>query len=236
MNRKLLFLFFLLMPLNVLMAQKIQVKSFGLVSNDLTANVYPRFDLIGNPCALVKIVLNDKLAAVEGNVIGDIVNKGTENWVYVSEGTKELKVLPKTFLSQTIRFADYGFSFLEGKKVYLLELVGDNNGLLETTQTFRQSNASQKNPIKYGLTKTKTIRGVVYNERENGEPIIGAAIYYKKGGLYTGKGHTFSDLDGKFTIEVPAGTLTLFVSYLHLKKQSIKLYDDMDDNVIIYMK
>ena len=48
---------------------------------------------------------------------------------------------------------------------------------------------------------------------------------------------TVSDIDGNFTFKaLPIGSQTLTVSYIGFKKKVIKLYDDMDENIVVYMK
>lgn len=108
------------------MAQGLIAKNFNLVPNDLSASVSPRLDLNGKACALVKVVMQEELSSVEGNVIGDIVRKGRENWLYITSGTKEVRLIPRSSLPKTIRFSDYGVNFVESKKTYLLELANDN--------------------------------------------------------------------------------------------------------------
>lgn len=108
------------------MAQGLIAKNFNLVPNDLSASVSPRLDLNGKACALVKVVMQEELSSVEGNVIGDIVRKGRENWLYITAGTKEVRLIPRSSLPKTIRFSDYGVNFVESKKTYLLELANDN--------------------------------------------------------------------------------------------------------------
>lgn len=63
--------------------------------------------------------------------------------------------------------------------------------------------------------KAETMRGTVIDAK--GEPIIGASVLVK--GM-SGKG-AVSDIDGNFTLEVPAGT-TLTVSYLGYDTQEVK--------------
>lgn len=118
--------FLLILSINSLMAQGLIAKNFNLVPNDLSASVSPRLNLNGKACALVKVVMQEELSSVEGNVIGDIVRKGRENWLYITSGTKEVRLIPRSSLPKTIRFSDYGVNFVESKKTYLLELANDN--------------------------------------------------------------------------------------------------------------
>lgn len=308
---------FILMPFEALIAHNLEVKTFKVVPNDLSASVNPRFDLNGNHCALVKVVMQEKLAKIEGNVIGEVATFGSENWVYVSEGTKELKLIPSSSLSKTIRFADFDIPFLESKRTYVLELTnnqgkssvesanstllihytpksatvlvdsklyrgngtialslpmgsydyviaeegydtaegtvklkkGANNQLdinlqknLTTDNSAggqitnpNQSNINTYVSNNYGLTKPKVIKGTVYDKKTH-EPIIGASIMTSK--RIKGKipMATITDIDGQFSLEVPAHTKFLYVSYVGLKEETVKLNDSMDDNIVVYMK
>ena len=64
------------------------------------------------------------------------------------------------------------------------------------------------------VMQTKTVKGTVLDE--NGEPLIGVSIVVK--GTSTG---TITDFDGKFSINLPAGSKELVVSYIGYKEQAI---------------
>ena len=104
-------------------AQELTVKSFEMVPMDLSASTNPRLDLNNQPCALVKVQLVDDISRVEGNVIGQVVNRGTEKWVYLTAGTKMMKIVPVRHLPLLITFADYGVKAVEGKVTYELTLA-----------------------------------------------------------------------------------------------------------------
>lgn len=72
--------------------------------------------------------------------------------------------------------------------------------------------------------RERTITGIVTDD--NKEPVIGAAIVVK--GTSIG---TTSDLDGQFTLKVPAGTHTLQISYLGMKTQEITIGERSHYNV-----
>jgi hypothetical protein len=65
------------------------------------------------------------LDRVEGNVVGDIVTRGTEKWVFVTAGTKELRLFPSEYLPLHVVFRDYNITDVEGKRVYILTLEGE---------------------------------------------------------------------------------------------------------------
>ncbi|MCS2308695.1 carboxypeptidase-like regulatory domain-containing protein [Bacteroides thetaiotaomicron] len=63
--------------------------------------------------------------------------------------------------------------------------------------------------------KTYTIKGIVLDF--NNEPIIGASVYIP--GTNTG---VATDLDGNFTLKVPANTKTVEFSYIGFEKKIIE--------------
>ena len=76
MKRCLFTMFFAIWAVTATMAQEYQVKSLKQDIKDQSAVNSPRKDLIGNDCALVKLIAGDKVVQVEGNVIGDVQRKG----------------------------------------------------------------------------------------------------------------------------------------------------------------
>ena len=74
------------------------------------------------------------------------------------------------------------------------------------------------------VTQTKTVKGTVLDE--NGEPLIGVSIVVK--GTSTG---TITDFDGKFSIDLPAGSKELLISYIGYKDQTITITGNIPLNV-----
>lgn len=109
--------------LTVAAAQELIVRSMTEVSNDISASQYERKDLNGQACALVKIQMVGAIKRVEGNVIGKVVNRDTEKWVYLTAGTKEMKIIPENFLPLQVKFSDYGIKQLKSKVTYVLVLL-----------------------------------------------------------------------------------------------------------------
>lgn len=104
-------------------AQELKVKSMNAVSNDLTASVEHRLDLNGNPCALVRVIINDSYPQFQGNVIGSVKKDGKQFLVYLSEGTQMLRIIPADSYPIRITFADYGIKAVKAKTTYDLILV-----------------------------------------------------------------------------------------------------------------
>lgn len=81
-----------------------------------------RNDLNGNPCALVKVQVVDDIERIEGNKIGSVVNKGVEKWVFMCQGSRNMKIHLKNHLPVLIMFRDHNINGLEGNRVYELVL------------------------------------------------------------------------------------------------------------------
>lgn len=82
-------------------------------------------------CALVKVQVVDEITRVEGNRMGDIVNKGVEKWIYMAKGAKDMKIHLKNNLPVDIKFSNYGISSLESNTVY--EIIIDVSNTAPTT-------------------------------------------------------------------------------------------------------
>lgn len=108
-------------------AQELTVQSFSLSPSELISTADQRKDLNGTACALVKVQVVDDIVRAEGNVIGGIVNRGTEKWVYLTQGTKTFRIFPKSHLPLTISTGDYHIDELEGKRVYILRLTANGS-------------------------------------------------------------------------------------------------------------
>lgn len=59
---------------------------------DISARTEKRFDLNGMGCALIKLEIPVSGVTFEGSVIGDVNLNTNEYWVYLTDGTKRLKV------------------------------------------------------------------------------------------------------------------------------------------------
>lgn len=115
-------------------AQKLTVESMTVASNDISASQYVRKDLNNRACALVKVLLPMPGAVFEGNVIGSVDFKTGEYWVYMTEGSKELRIKhPKAQPVQAV-FKDYGVDKLTSKTTYMLSVLLSQAGGVVHTQ------------------------------------------------------------------------------------------------------
>ena len=122
MKKSLLLLLFVFQTV-VVSAQELTVKSFKLAENDISAQTQPRKDLNDRNCALVKVQFVGVISEVEGNVVKPLVKHGNETWVYMPQGSRQLKLLTQSYLPVMVTFADYGVEKLESSRTYVLVLV-----------------------------------------------------------------------------------------------------------------
>ena len=76
-----------------------------------------RKDFNGDLCALVKVQVVDDIADIEGNIMGDIVNKGVEKWAYMAKGSKSMKIHLKNYLPVEVVFSKYKINSLKSNRV-----------------------------------------------------------------------------------------------------------------------
>ena len=119
--------------LNTAMAQELMVKSFVLAPTDITAQTEGRKDLNGDACALVKISFVGDVADVEGNVIKPLVKRNNETWAFMTQESRQMKVITKDYLPLMVTFGDYGIEKLQSNRTYVLTLTKPS-GSSETQQ------------------------------------------------------------------------------------------------------
>ena len=109
--------------LNTAVAQRLSVESFVLVPTDITAQTEGRKDLNGDACALVKLSFVGDVADVEGNVIKPLVKRNNETWAFMTQESRQMKVITKDYLPLMVTFGDYGIEKLQGNRTYVLTLA-----------------------------------------------------------------------------------------------------------------
>ena len=150
-----LFLLFALQTIAVF-SQKLQVESFKIAESDISAQTQPRKDLNDRNCALVKVQFVGAISEVEGNVVKPLVKRGNETWVYMPQGSRQLKILTQNYLPVMVTFADYGVEKLESNRTYVLVMIKPMNsvGLQKQTLTIRYTPSSAT-----VLVDNKMVRG-----------------------------------------------------------------------------
>ena len=103
-------------------SQSLVVESFKAKSNDLTARVKERKDLNGNPCALIKVELPIKDILFEGNVVGDVEWKKGEYWVYMSQGSRNIKIKSDNYRPLFVDFNRFDGGVVKGAETYILSV------------------------------------------------------------------------------------------------------------------
>lgn len=107
---------------DVLYAQVIQAKRFTEVQEILWAPEQRR-DENGGICALVRVMLPPAADVLfQGNVIGDVVYRGNEYRVYLSEGSRYLRLHYPGCETLWVDFQTFGYDGVESKRVYELVL------------------------------------------------------------------------------------------------------------------
>ena len=109
--------------LNTAVAQRLSVESFVLAPTDLTAQTEGRKDLNGDACALVKISFVGDVLDVEGNVIKPLVKRNNETWAFMTQESRQMKVITKDYLPLMVTFGDYGIEKLQSNRTYVLTLA-----------------------------------------------------------------------------------------------------------------
>lgn len=104
-------------------SQELTIKSFKVITSDLSAQTQPRKDLNDKNCALVKVQFVGGISEIEGNVITPLIKHGNETWVYMPQGSRQMKVLTQSFLPVMVTFVDYGIEKLESNRTYVLILT-----------------------------------------------------------------------------------------------------------------
>ena len=196
------FLFFILSVSFALgtFAQELKIKSCTLASTDVTASSLEniRMDDVGDPCALVKILLLDGISKVQGNVIGDIKEYSSEKWVYLSKGTKEIRIIPMHYKPLRVYFPDFGIDGMESKRTYVLDLVIQNMGAepVDAGGNFYALSVQPKNAV-------VTIDGIQQNVSTDGAYSAmlpyGTHTYKVEAGGYISKSGSFTVSSGDMT-------------------------------------
>ena len=111
----------LCMTIAMAMSQRLNVESFAIAPQDLTASTQRRNDANGQACALIKVQLARPGAEFLGNVMGDTPYNKSEYFVYMMKGSKMLQVKLEGYLPVMIDFEkDWGIAGVEPLNTYVL--------------------------------------------------------------------------------------------------------------------
>lgn len=125
-NTYLILLFVLLAAMSpVAHGMSLSLRGFAVDPFDIRASSQPRLDLNGNACALVVVELPVPGCVFQGNVVGTVDFEVNEYLVYVTQGTKQLRIKCPGFETFTaeLRDTDNGTG-VEGRHTYRLLIAG----------------------------------------------------------------------------------------------------------------
>ena len=197
MKKSLLFLLFALQMIAAF-SQKLQVESFKLAENDISAQTQPRKDLNDRNCALVKVLYVGEIVDVEGNVVKPIVKRSNEFWIYVPQNSRQIKIVARNYIPMMITFEDHGIEKLESNKTYVLTIVKphDSYETVDAGGNFYAISVQPRNAV-------VTIDGIQQNVSSDGEYSAmlpyGNHAYKVEAGGYISKSGSFSVHSGDMT-------------------------------------
>ena len=190
MKKSLLFLLFALQMIAAF-SQKLQVESFKLAENDISAQTQPRKDLNDRNCALVKVLYVGEIVDVEGNVVKPIVKLSNEFWIYMPQNSRQIKIVARNYIPMMITFEDYGIEKLESNKTYVLTIVKPHDSY-ETVDAGGNFYAISVQPKDAKVT----VDGVLQESSSDGEYSAmlpyGTHTYKVEAGGYISKSGSFS--------------------------------------------
>ena len=200
--------------LNTAVAQKLSVESFVLAPTDLTAQTEGRKDLNGDACALVKISFVGDVLDVEGNVIKPLVKRNNETWAFMTQESRQMKVITKDYLPLMVTFGDYGIEKLQSNRTYVLTLTKPS-GAQEPVDAGGNFYAISVQPKDAKVT----IDGVLQASSSDGEYsamlAYGSHTYKVEAGGYISKSGSFTIGKGDMTpisVSLVSALATLSVS------------------------
>ena len=124
---RILSLIFIIIHSLMVSGQSLVIKECIQHPTDLTASTKARIDNNGEYCALIKIDAPNINIIIQGNVIGDVEKFGSQYWCYVTNGTKQLVILSDECSSINVKFEDYGFYSVAGRRTYFVNIGTSDN-------------------------------------------------------------------------------------------------------------
>ena len=109
-------------------AQELRIKSFthdvmnreGQIDNNLPN------DLNDKPCALLKVMVADKITQCEGGNVGNIVDEGMVKKIYISPTAKYITLYFQNHFPVKMVFADHVTTSLQSMETYEVALISSN--------------------------------------------------------------------------------------------------------------
>lgn len=212
-------------------AQTFTVKSIRHETFDLSATSSPRYDLNGEKCGLVKVQCVLDGLSFKGNIIGDIIHKDGEYWVYMTEGSKQLSVHHSLVLPINIHFSD-SINCISGGNTYRITLAIPNElytSIINNNAPQATPQKSSSQPVRNTPYTNSTINGTIV--AENGDPIIGCSILNK-----SNSDGDISDIDGKFILTNVKEGQTIAISFIGMKTKEITFTGKVPKTLNVVLK
>ena len=119
-----------------LSAQKMQVESFSIAPFDISASKFARKDGNGVEGGLIKVLLPMNDVKFEGNIILPVVKKTSEYWVYMTEGSKELRISIPGHAPILVDFRKWGVDGIVPRMSFELIISKDGKQLEGVSESF----------------------------------------------------------------------------------------------------
>lgn len=128
-------------------------------TTDLSASNVPK-DMNGTPCGLLKVITDDKSMTFEGSVIGIPEYKNGEYWVYIPEGTYQIRIKASQKEPVLLNFRDYNLNHVRSKSTYELSFKQQQDASnIYLTNAYTALNAGQLNSARKYYQRYKEISG-----------------------------------------------------------------------------
>jgi len=172
---------------------------------------------------------NIKIKPENFNITGKIIHfksgktqKNIKVWVIETEETTQTNEKGEFILKNTS--PDRYYTIRTEKKYSIIQLNAKDYKIIAKNS---YGSAKRVNTLAAGNETARTISGII-TEEETGDPIPGANVVVK--GTTTG---TITNLDGQYSIDVPANSTTLICNFVGLKTQEVAINGDEILNIAL---
>lgn len=119
MKAKTIYFFLVFFSIHLqIQSQELFVKNVEQLQTDTYASVNVKTDSNGDPCAVVKVSLPLSNVTFDGNIFGKVIRKGAEYILYMTSGSKKIRIEHPEYHSKEIIFSDYKISSLQSLNTY----------------------------------------------------------------------------------------------------------------------
>lgn len=103
--------------------EALHVSGFQAVPDDTTAADSAVRDGNGDPCALLRVYIDDATARFNGDIIGTPTFKNDHFEIWLLDAAQRIEVISQKAVPMWVEFADHGIDEVEAKRVYALTLA-----------------------------------------------------------------------------------------------------------------